>query len=212
MHKKYKSIIQKNSYILFISIYIITSLLNSKLFGSGAYDKGSSTGKGRFELSITLNPFGIVPYGQNYAVLSYGLGHRFDIVSYYSSHKNGTQSQYFGSLFQFFGSQKLDLATAIGLRHQNNGKWDIFAPQILYNYKLSKNYNLGGSLVKVIDFKNNKDNGNALDITLYRNINNIFSQSQKIKDAYFGIGVFKNTEASFKNRDLYLHYSLDLIF
>ena len=54
--------------------------------------------------------------------------------------------------------------------------------------------------------------GNALDLTLYRNINNIFSRSQKIKDAYLGVGVFKNTEASFENRDLYLHYSLDLIF
>ena len=142
MHKKYKSIIQKNSYILFISIYIFASFLNNKLFGSGAYDKGSSTGKGRFELSITLNPFEIVPYGQNYAVLSYGLGHKLDIVSYYSSHKNGTQSQYLGLLYQFFESQKLDLATAVGLRHQNDGKWDIFAPQILYNFKLSKDYSL----------------------------------------------------------------------
>ena len=92
-----------------------------------------------------------MPYGQNYAVLSYGLGHKLDIVSYYSSHKNGTQSQYLGLLYQFFESQKLDLATAVGLRHQNDGKWDIFAPQILYNFKLSKDYSFGGSLVSVIE-------------------------------------------------------------
>ena len=35
-------------------------LLVDQAFASGAYDKGSATGKGKFELSITINPFGIV--------------------------------------------------------------------------------------------------------------------------------------------------------
>ena len=212
MTQKYKSILQKNRLILNLNTIMILAIFSGKVLASGAYDKGSSTGKGRFEFSVTINPLGVVPYGQNYVVFSYGLGNRFDVVGYYSSHKNGTQSQYIGSLYQFFESEKLDLATAIGFRHKNSGKWDIFSPQILYNYKLTKNYSFGGSLVKVIELDKMEDKGNALDITLYKNINNIFSRSQKIKDAYFGIGVFKNTEANFENRDLYLHYSLDLIF
>ena len=114
--KKYKSISQKNRLYYFLIIpTIINLLLVDQLFASGAYDKGTATGKGRFELSITINPLGIVHYGQNYAVLSYGINNKIDLVTYYSSHQNGTESQYLGAFYQFYDSKKLDLATALGL-------------------------------------------------------------------------------------------------
>ncbi len=177
---------------------------------SGAYDKGTSTGKGRFELSMTYNPMGIVSYGQNYSVLSYGLSNSFDIVGYYSYHKNGTISQYLGVLYQFYNSENLDLATAIGIRNKNKGEIDFFAPQFLYNYHLSDSYSIGGSIVQVLENETFDNKGAALDITIYKRMN--FIINNRIKDAHFGFGVFKNSTANLKIDNLYLHYSVDFIF
>tara|TARA_Y100000590_G_C15590212_1_gene965751 strand:- start:170 stop:727 length:558 start_codon:yes stop_codon:yes gene_type:complete len=181
-------------------------------FSSGAYDKGTATGKGRFEISITINPFGIVPYGQNYAILSYGINNKIDLVTYYSSHENGTESQYLGGFFQFYDSKKLDLATALGIRHKNQGKLDIFAPQLLYNYHLSNDYSIGGSIVGVIENETFNNKGTAVDITLYKKINSLKKLNNKIKDGYIGFGIFKNSGADLRKDKLYLHYSIDIIF
>jgi len=211
MSKKYKSIFQKNRlYYFLIILALFHFLLIEKVFASGAYDKGTATGKGRFELSITINPLGIVPYGQNYAVLSYGINNKIDLVTYYSSHQNGTKSQYLGAFYQFFHSERLDLATALGVRYKNSSKLDFFAPQLLYNYHINNNYSLGGSIVKVIENNNIKERGTAIDITLYKKMNSLINN--KIKDAYIGFGVFKNSTAELKEDKLYLHYSIDFIF
>jgi len=186
--------------------------LAEQVFASGAYDKGTATGKGRFELSITINPLGIVPYGQNYAVLSYGINNKIDLVTYYSSHRNGTESQYLGAFYQFYDSKKLDLATAFGIRNKNHGKLDIFAPQLLYNYHFSNDYSIGGSVVGVIENKSYKNKGTAVDITLYKKINSLINHNNIIKDAYIGFGVFKNSNRELKKDKLYLHYSIDFIF
>ena len=186
--------------------------LVEQVFASGAYDKGTATGKGRFELSITINPLGIVPYGQNYAVLSYGINNKIDLVTYYSSHRNGTESQYLGAFYQFYDSKKLDLATAFGIRNKNHGKLDIFAPQLLYNYHFSNDYSIGGSVVGVIENKSYKNKGTAVDITLYKKINSLINHNNIIKDAYIGFGVFKNSNRELKKDKLYLHYSIDFIF
>ena len=63
------------------------------VYASGAYDKGTAAGKGNFELNLTINPFNLVSYGQNYGILSYGIHDRVDLVSYYSIHKNGIHRQ-----------------------------------------------------------------------------------------------------------------------
>ena len=211
MIKKYKSIFQKSKLYCIFIIILINLLFLEKIFASGAYDKGSSTGKGRFEISITINPYGLIPYGQNYSVISYGLNKKLDLVGYYSSHQNGTKSRYLGVLYQFYKSKKLDLATAIGMRYQNSDINDLFAPQLLYNYHLNKNYSVGGSFVKVVQESSLNDKGTAIDITLYRNMNN-FIFNDKIKNIYIGLGIFKNSEKDlFKDR-LYFHYSLDIVF
>ena len=186
-------------------------LLTHTTKASGAYDKGTSTGKGRFELSITYNPMGIVPYGQNYGVLSYGLSNRFDIVSYYSSHQNGTKSQYVGGLYQFLNHKKFDLAAAIGLRHTKNQNWDIFFPQLLYTYKLPNDFSIGGSIVRVIELEHERIKGDAIDITLYTPLKWAEKLNGNIKKAYLGFGFFKNTETNLSKDRLYIHYSLDFI-
>tara|TARA_Y100000996_G_scaffold28842_1_gene20460 strand:- start:2557 stop:3228 length:672 start_codon:yes stop_codon:yes gene_type:complete len=208
MSKKYISIYRfYYTYIKWVFIVLILIDINK---ASGAYDKGTSTGKGRFELSITFNPMGIVPYGQNYSVLSYGLSSSFDIVGYYSYHKNGTISQYLGTLYQFYNSKNLDLATAFGIRHKDKGEIDIFAPQLLYNYHLNDGYSIGGSIVRVIENETFNNNGTAIDITIYKRMNSLINN--KIKDAYIGFGFFKNSAADLSKDKLYLHYSLDFIF
>jgi len=212
MGKKYKSIFQKNTLSFLVILILFKILLIEQVFASGAYDKGTATGKGRFEFSLTVNPFGIVPYGQNYGILSYGISNKIDIVAYYSKHQNGTKSQYLGAFYQFFNSERLDLATALGFRYQYSGKLDIFAPQLLYNYHITNNYSLGGSIVKVIENDNFIDRGTAIDITLYKKMNSLIKLNNKINDFYLGIGIFKNSSTNLLNDKLYLHYSVDVVF
>ncbi len=211
MIKKYKSIFHKSKIYCIFIIILIDVLFLEKILASGAYDKGSSTGKGRFEISITINPYGLIPYGQNYSVMSYGLNEKLDLVGYYSLHQNGTESQYLGVLYQFYKSKKLDLATAIGMRYQNSGINDLFAPQLLYNYHLNENYSVGGSFVKVIQKSSLNDKGIAVDLTLYRNMDS-FIFNDKIKNIYIGLGIFKNSEKNLLKDRLYFHYSLDIVF
>ena len=99
-------------YTFFYSFIVSSNMV----YASGAYDKGTAAGKGNFELNLTINPFNLVSYGQNYGVLSYGIHDRVDIVSYYSMHKNRTQSYYFGGFYQFIKNKNLDLGTAVGIR------------------------------------------------------------------------------------------------
>ena len=40
---------------------------------SGAYDHGTSTGKGKFEIDITWNPMNYFKHGQSYLVFGYGI-------------------------------------------------------------------------------------------------------------------------------------------
>jgi len=191
-------------------------VLNNLTAESGAFDKGSSAGKGNWELNLTLNPFNLISYGQNYAVISYGLSNSVDLVSYYSLHRDGIQSIYFGGLYQFLDHSLIDLSVAVGSRkiYSEKNSYDIFFPQLLYNYKLSKNTTLGGSLVNVIALSDKKktNKGYAIDFTIFKKIDGIKKISSKIIDVYFGLGVFKNTKNDLGIDKLYLHYSVDIRF
>jgi len=202
----------KKYFYFFISIIIYNYNI---LFASGAFDKGSSAGKGNLEFSITINPFNKISYGQNYAMLSYGITNKFDLVSYYSEHYEGTKSIYYGIFYQFYSSRKIDIGTGLGLRKIDanlNNSFDYFFPQILYNYKLANGYSIGGSMVNLIDRKKIKKMGYSFDIALYIPLNKIKNSKSKIKEAYFSIGLFKNsTMEIFKERP-YFHYSFDIIF
>ena len=54
--------------------------------------------------------------GQSYVVLGYGLTDRLDIHGYYSIHSEGFHTYYTGLFYQFLRSNKIDLATAAGMR------------------------------------------------------------------------------------------------
>ena len=119
-------------YTLFYSLIVSSNMV----YASGAYDKGTAAGKGNFELNLTINPFNLVSYGQNYGVLSYGIHDRVDLVSYYSIHKNRVQSYYIGGFYQFIKNKKIDLGTAVGFRKTTNKAIDLFFPQLLYTFTI----------------------------------------------------------------------------
>jgi hypothetical protein len=130
---------------------IILSLAIVPLFPSGGYDHGTSTGKGLLELDFTWNPFNIFEQGQSYVVLGYGLTNRLDIHGYYSIHTEGFHSYYAGLFYQFLRSEKVDLATAVGMRiNRENKNSDLFLPQLLYTIKLKGEYSVGGSFVNIM--------------------------------------------------------------
>ena len=84
--------------VLLNLVFILLIVILNKINASGAYDKGTSAGKGNWEVNLTINPFNLISYGQNYGIISYGLSDKIDIVSYYAEHKTGLKSLYFGSL------------------------------------------------------------------------------------------------------------------
>lgn len=199
--------------------FILNALLFSLIVtpnivsASGAYDKGTAAGKGNLELNLTINPLNLISYGQNYGVLSYGIYDQIDFVSYYSIHKNGTQSFYLGGFYQFLRDKRLDLGTAIGIRKTIGNGNDLFFPQLLYNIKLPNNFTIGGSFVNVINMKEKlKEPSVAIDVTFYTPLPSLKKISPKIIEAYIGIGMFKNTSANLELESLYLQYSFDIIF
>jgi len=202
-----------NTYILFYLICSLSVFLPKSIIASGAYDKGTSAGKGAWDISFTLDPLKLIPYGQNYIVLGYGLSNTIDIVSYYSVHNNGQKSTYAGVLYQFINNTNIDLATAIGIRKRLNeyDPYDIFAPQLLYNFKMKNSYNIGGSIVNVININDSKflNTGFAFDVALYIPLKNIIKIDSRITESYLSVGLFKNTKSSFSFNDLYFHYSID---
>ena len=209
IYQKFSTIKNILVYTFFYSLIVSSNMV----YASGAYDKGTAAGKGNFELNLTINPFNLVSYGQNYAVLSYGIHDRVDIVSYYSMHKNRTQSYYFGGFYQFLKYKNLDLGTGIGIRKTIGNGNNLFLPQLLYNIKLSNNFTIGGSFVHVLDIKEKlKNKGFTIDVTLYAPLTTLKNISPKIIEAYIGIGIFKNTGTDLSKDNLYLQYSVDMIF
>jgi hypothetical protein len=210
------NIYQKISTIKKILVYtFFYSLIVSSnvVYASGAYDKGTAAGKGNLEISLTINPFNLISYGQNYGVISYGIYDRVDIVSYYSIHNNGTQSYYYGGFYQFIKNMDFDLATAVGIRKTIGNENDLFFPQLLYNIKLANNYTIGGSYVHVLDIEEKlKNKGSTIDVTFYTPLTTLKKISPKIIEAYIGFGVFKNSSMDIGQDKLYLQYSLDMIF
>ena len=84
-----------------ISKFIYFILFTTQLFASGAYDNGTSTGKGKFKFDLTWNPFDLIDYGQSYIVSSYGLTDKLDFHGYLSKHPENYYSYYFGIFYLF---------------------------------------------------------------------------------------------------------------
>ena len=158
-------------------------LFYSILFGSGGFDNGTATGKGKFQIDITLNPFDIFEFGQTYSVMSYGITERFDIHGYISRHKGPFYTWYGGLFYQFYKKDKIDLATAIGIRKRFDKTWShIFSPQILYNVNITEKVKIGGSMVNIYNYNTENNYGLTFDIALGYSIplKNSFLESIRI--------------------------------
>ena len=132
-------------------IVISCLLLFCCVWGSGGYDNGTATGKGKFQLDLTWNPFNQFDYGQTYAVMGYGLTNRLDIHGYISYHTGNYQTWYAGIFYQFWDTKLLDVATAIGIRRRSDQDWThMFAPQLLYTLYLTEKIFVGGFFLNTL--------------------------------------------------------------
>ena len=195
---------------------IIFSLAVVPLFASGGYDHGTATGKGLLELDFTWNPFDIFDQGQSYVVLGYGLTDRLDIHGYYSIHTEGFHSYYAGLFFQFLKSEKVDLATASGMRiNSANKNSDLFFPQLLYTIKLKNGYSLGGSFVNIMSGVNQSDESMplAMDVTFFFPLSRFLSLPDFVKDMKLGLGLFNPvTNSAVDPGNFIPTYSIDIKF
>ena len=195
---------------------IILSLAVVPLFPSGGYDHGTSTGKSLLELDFTWNPFNFFEQGQSYVVLGYGLTDRLDIHGYYSIHTEGFHTYYAGLFYQFLRSEKVDLATAAGLRiNRENKNSDLFFPQLLYTIKLKDGYSLGGSIVNIMGDVNQSVESMplALDVTLFIPLSRYLSLPDTVKDLKLGVGLFNPVTNSAVDPGKFIPtYSIDIKF
>ena len=191
-----------------ISKFIYFILFTTQLFASGAYDNGTSTGKGKFKFDLTWNPFDLIDYGQSYIVSSYGLTDKLDFHGYLSKHPENYYSYYFGIFYQFYKSDKIDIASSIGLRKNTMNHYNhIFFPQLLYSVNLNESFYLGGSVVNVFNNSIKSNLGNAIDIGIFYKTK---IKSNNIDALSFGISAFKATSSA--SNVFYPTYSIDITF
>ena len=195
---------------------IILSLAVVPLFPSGGYDHGTSTGKGLLELDFTWNPFNIFEQGQSYVVLGYGFTDRLDIHGYYSIHTEGFHTYYAGLFFQFLRSEKIDLATAVGMRiNRGNKNSDLFLPQLLYTIKLKGGCSVGGSFVNIMSDLNQSVESMplAMDVALFIPLSRYMSLPDTVKDLKLGVGLFNPvTNSTVEPGEFIPTYSIDVKF
>ena len=196
--------------------FIILSLAVVPLYPSGGYDHGTSTGKGLLELDFTWNPFNIFEQGQSYVVLGYGLTDRLDIHGYYSIHTEGFHTYYAGLFFQFLRSEKIDLATAVGMRiNRENKNTDLFLPQLLYTINLKGEYSVGGSFVNIMGNVNQsvKSMPLAVDVAFFIPLNRYLPLPDSVKDLKLGVGLFNPvTNSTIDPGQFIPTYSIDIKF
>jgi hypothetical protein len=176
------------------------------LLSSGGYDNGTSAGKGKWDISLTWNPFKYFEQGQSYIVFGYGITEKIDIHGYYSDSHRENNNYYFGLFYQFIESSNLDLSTAFGIRkYINDPKTHIFAPQLLYTIKLNNKMNIGGSFVDIRNSSLNSRYGNTIDIFLMTNV----YDNDKFK-INLTVGMFNPASWNPRNGNWHPTYSLDI--
>ena len=196
-------------------IIILLLISSTQIFPSGGYDHGTSTGKGQLELDFTWNPFDLIEYGQSYIVVGYGLTDYFDIHGYFAHQTNKNDNYYAGLFYQFIDTKYIDLATAVGVRKYTDSKTlDIFAPQLLFNFKVHKKLAIGGAIV---DIKRNIDNelkhkGTAFDIAFLVPLSNVIELPKFITEIKLVFGVFNPGVFDSEHGELLPTYSIDITF
>ena len=169
-------------------IVISCLLLFCCVWGSGGYDNGTASGKGKFQLDLTWNPFDRFDFGQTYAVMSYGITNQLDVHGYISNHSGDYNTWYGGIFYQFLDTKRLDLATAVGIRRRFNENWThIFVPQLLYTAYLTKKLFVGGSIVNIINPNEKIKFDTAVDVGIFYQLK---YETKRIKNISIGIGGF----------------------
>ena len=186
-------------------IVLLSLLFQTEVFGTGGYDNGSAVGKGNLQLDFTLNPADVVEYGQSYITWNYGFTDTLGFHGYVSHEAKGTNQIYHGLKYTFLNNETLDLSTAIGLRHRES-ETHIYLPQLLYTYKLPKDYDIGGSVVYVYDLTDSMSLGTAFDVAL-RIPFELPWLNQYLSSTKLAIGAFRNASGH-----TYPTYSIDVKF
>ena len=141
---------------------------------------------------------------------------RFDIHGYYSIHTEGFHSYYAGLFFQFLKLEKIDLATAVGMRiNRGNKNSDLFFPQLLYTIKLKDGYSVGGSFVNIMSDVNQSVESMplAMDVALFIPLSRYLSLPDSIKDLKLGLGLFNPVTNSEVGPGQFIPtYSIDIKF
>ena len=187
-----------------------TLLLISSLMAGSGYDHGTAAGKGNLDISLTWNPLDYFENGQSYVVLGYGITDKIDIHGYYSRPVNNNDNYYAGLFYQFYESNRIDLATAVGLRkYINDDKQHIFIPQLLYTVKLDREFEIGGSFVGLVEKEDYL--GTAIDAAIYIPI---IKQRENtlIKEVKLGVGIFRPILWTPDLGDWHPTYSIDIKF
>ncbi len=185
-----------------------TLLLISSLMAGSGYDHGTAAGKGNLDIALTWNLLDYFADGESYVVLGYGITDKIDIHGYYSSPVNNNDNYYAGLFYQFYESNRIDLATAVGLRkYINDDKQHIFVPQLLYTVKLGKGYEIGGSFVGLVEKEDYL--GTTIDAAIYIPI---IKQRENtlIKEVKLGVGIFRPILWTPDLGDWHPTYSLDI--
>ena len=60
-------------YRFFTLLILINIYFSNMVHGSGAFDHGTSTGKGKIQIDLTWNPFNYFKNGQSYIMMGYGI-------------------------------------------------------------------------------------------------------------------------------------------
>lgn len=187
------------------SLLFLLLFIPGFVFASGGYDHGTPAGKGNLDIDITINPENRFKRGQSYLVWGYGLTEKLDFHGYISHEANGTDQAYVGLMYNFYSNDWLDLSTAIGFRKRNS-QTDAYLPQLLYTFKLPREFDISGSIVHVYNTDNSFSRGTTYDVALRIPIKKSWLPSF-VKQAKFAIGAFRNARGNTNPT-----YSLDLKF
>ncbi|CAA6802492.1 MAG: Unknown protein [uncultured Sulfurovum sp.] len=189
----------KKIYILFF--WLFTNLIHA----TGGYDNGSAVGKGNLQLDFTWNPGDVIDYGQSYITWNYGLTDTLAFHGYGSHEAKGTNQIYYGLKYTFLQNDSWDLSTAIGFRNRE-GETHIYAPQLLYTYKLPNDYDIGGSILDVYDITDSENLGVTFDIAFRIPFKLSFLQNH-VESTKLALGAFRNASGK-----TYPTYSIDVKF
>jgi len=189
---------KKHTLLLFL-------FLSNFIEATGGYDNGSPAGKGALQLDFTLNPGDIVEYGQSYLTWNYGLTNTLDFHGYASHEAKGVNQIYYGLKYTFFQNETWDFSTALGFR-EREGERHIYAPQLLYTYKLPNAYDIGGSILNVYNMTKSENIGVTYDIA-FRIPFRVSFLSPYIQSSKLALGVFRNASGK-----TYPTYSIDIKF